>query len=110
MIIGITSTSGSKVIPVQPQNPSPQITVAIAATGESAILPAVPAATVTVGDFGDLEALAEGCDLLVAHSHGRQAAERLGLPHLRVGFPIFDRLGAQHRFQQGQRPLFCLCA
>lgn len=74
-----------------------ETSVAIAATGDSAILPAVPAAEVTVGDFGDLEAMAEGADLIVSHSHGRQAAERLGLPHYRVGFPIFDRLGAQHR-------------
>lgn len=54
-------------------------------------------AEVTVGDFGDLEQRAAGADLLVSHAHGRQASERLGIPLFRVGFPIFDRLGAQHR-------------
>ncbi|MGO7204208.1 nitrogenase component 1, partial [Rhizobium ruizarguesonis] len=36
-------------------------------------------------------------DLLVTHSHGRQAAERLGVPLMRVGFPVFDRIGSQHK-------------
>lgn len=74
-----------------------ETTVAVASTGDSAILPAVPAETVEVGDFGLFEERAGAADLLVSHSHGRQAAERLGLPLMRVGFPIFDRLGAQHR-------------
>ena len=34
-----------------------------------------------------------GCDLLITHSHGRQAAERLNIPLYRLGFPMFDRLG-----------------
>jgi nitrogenase molybdenum-iron protein NifN len=75
------------------------ITTAVTTTGHSPILGAVPAAEVTVGDLDDLEtqAAAAGCDLLVTHSHGRQTSERLGLPLMRVGFPIFDRLGSQHR-------------
>ena len=32
-----------------------------------------------------------GCDLLITHSHGRQAAERLGIPLFRMGLPMFDR-------------------
>ena len=58
-------------------------------------------ADVIVGDLGDLEDMAGEADLLVTHSHGRQAAERLGIPHLRVGFPIFDRLGAAYRASIG---------
>ena len=54
-----------------------------------------------VGDLGDFEAMAEGADLLVTHSHGRQASERLGVPLMRVGFPIFDRLGSQHKLRVG---------
>ncbi|SCM77155.1 Nitrogenase iron-molybdenum cofactor biosynthesis protein NifN [uncultured Pleomorphomonas sp.] len=73
-----------------------ETTVAIASTPDSPILEAVPA-EVTVGDLGDLEERAAGVDLLVSHAHGRQASERLGIPLFRVGFPIFDRLGAQHR-------------
>lgn len=73
-----------------------EVPVAIASTPDSPILEAVPA-EVTVGDLGDLEERAMGVDLLVSHAHGRQASERLGIPLFRVGFPIFDRLGAQHR-------------
>jgi nitrogenase molybdenum-iron protein NifN len=58
-------------------------------------------ADVIVGDLGDLEDMAGEADLIVAHSHGRQAAERLGIPHLRVGFPIFDRLGSAYRTSIG---------
>ena len=60
-----------------------------------------PATAVKVGDLGDFEAMAEGADLLVTHSHGRQASERLGIPLMRVGFPIFDRLGSQHKLRVG---------
>jgi nitrogenase molybdenum-iron protein NifN len=58
---------------------------------------------VVIGDLWDLEeaARARRADLLVTHSHGRQAAERLGIPLYRAGFPIFDRLGAQHRRSVG---------
>jgi len=76
-----------------------EIATAVTTTSHSPILEKVPAATVKVGDLQDLEdlAAAASCDLLVTHSHGRQAAERLSLPLMRVGFPIFDRLGSQHR-------------
>ncbi len=73
-----------------------EVPVAIASTPDNPILEAVPA-EFTVGDLGDLEERAMGVDLLVSHAHGRQASERLGIPLFRVGFPIFDRLGAQHR-------------
>lgn len=80
-----------------------EVTTAVTTTGTSPILRKVPCAEVKVGDLGDLEARAFGCDLLVTHSHGRQAAEHLGIPLFRVGFPIFDRLGAQHRTFVGYR-------
>jgi nitrogenase molybdenum-iron protein NifN len=63
----------------------------------------VPAARVVVGDLDDLERGAEGCDLIIASAHARQAAERLGIPLCRVGFPIFDRLGAAQRLSVGYR-------
>ena len=78
-----------------------EIHAAVTTTSGSKILEHVPCETVKVGDLGDFEALAEGADLLVTHSHGRQAAERLGVPLLRVGFPIFDRLGNQHKLRVG---------
>ncbi|HSO43101.1 MAG TPA: nitrogenase iron-molybdenum cofactor biosynthesis protein NifN [Rhodospirillales bacterium] len=63
----------------------------------------VPAARVIVGDLDDLERGAGGCDLIIASAHGRQAAERLDIPLYRVGFPIFDRLGAAQRRSVGYR-------
>lgn len=80
-----------------------EIVAAVASTSSSPLLTRVPCATVLVGDLADLEdaAAAAQADVLVTHSHGRQAAERLGVPLLRVGFPIFDRLGAQHRASAG---------
>lgn len=66
-------------------------------------LETLPADTVIVGDLEDLEAAARGCDLLVTHSHGRQAAERLDIPLMRMGIPNFDRLGAAHQLNVGYR-------
>lgn len=72
---------------------------------ESPILEKVPAAEVLVGDMDDLErgAARHRAKLLLTHSHGRIAAERLGVPLFRVGFPMFDRLGAAHRRTVGYR-------
>ncbi len=78
-----------------------EVAAAVTTTGGSQILQHVPCETVKVGDLGDFETLAEGADLLVTHSHGRQASERLGIPLMRVGFPIFDRLGSQHKLRVG---------
>jgi nitrogenase molybdenum-iron protein NifN len=72
-------------------------------TTPSARLEALPAAEVVVGDLDDLEHMADGCDLLITHSHGRGMAERLEIPFYRAGFPQFDRLGAQHQVMVGYR-------
>lgn len=73
------------------------ITAAVTTTGHSKVLQMIPTDTVQEGDLGDLEHLAADADLLVTHSHGRQAAERLAVPLMRVGFPVFDRIGSQYR-------------
>lgn len=79
-------------------------TVAAAVTTTtSPVLARVPAEEVLIGDLEDFEARAAGCDLLLTHSHGRQAAERLGIPLYRVGLPMFDRLGAAHQVSVGYR-------
>ena len=64
-------------------------------TTRSPLLERMPAAEVSIGDLEDFEqsAQAAGCDLLMTHSHGRQAAERLGKPLFRIGIPMFDRIG-----------------
>lgn len=72
-------------------------------TTDSPLLERLPAQRVLVGDLDELESGAAGCDLLVTHSHGRQAAARLHLPLYRCGLPMFDRLGAAHRRMVGYR-------
>jgi nitrogenase molybdenum-iron protein NifN len=82
-----------------------EIVCAVASTKNSPVLTQVPCEQVIIGDLTDLEenAAAKGAELLVTHSHGRMGAERLGVPLFRVGFPIFDRLGVQHRCSVGYR-------
>lgn len=74
-------------------------------TTRSPLLELLPAAEVTIGDLEDFErsAAAAGCDLLMTHSHGRQAAERLGKPLFRIGIPMFDRIGNAHINHVGYR-------
>jgi nitrogenase molybdenum-iron protein NifN len=77
--------------------------IAAVTTTSSPVLAQVPADEVVIGDLEDLETRARGSDLLVTHSHGRQASERLHIPLFRVGIPMFDRLGAAHRVSVGYR-------
>ncbi len=77
--------------------------VAAVTTTQSPRLEKMPCADVVIGDLEDLETRAAGCDLLITHAHGRQAAARLGIPLFRAGIPSFDRLGANHRLSVGYR-------
>jgi nitrogenase molybdenum-iron protein NifN len=80
--------------------------VAVAVTTTSSpVLERVMTDDVLIGDLEDLETLAKqrGCDLMITHSHGRQAADRLNIPFYRAGFPMFDRLGAGHQLSVGYR-------
>jgi nitrogenase molybdenum-iron protein NifN len=72
-------------------------------TTESPVLEGIPAEEVLLGDLEDLEVRAAGADLIVTHSHGRQAADRLGIPLFRIGIPVFDRLGAGQQVTVGYR-------
>jgi nitrogenase molybdenum-iron protein NifN len=74
-------------------------------TTASPVLERLPAAKVVIGDLEDFETAAKdaGCDLLMTHSHGRQAAERLGKPLFRLGIPTFDRIGNAHKCYVGYR-------
>ncbi|MBY2918669.1 nitrogenase iron-molybdenum cofactor biosynthesis protein NifN [Rhizobium leguminosarum] len=74
-----------------------KIAVAVTTTGTSKVLEMIPANTVKVGDLSDLESLAATADLIATHSHGREAAKRLGVPLMRLGLPIFDRVGSQQK-------------
>jgi nitrogenase molybdenum-iron protein NifN len=72
-------------------------------TAESPVLETIPVDEVLVGDLEDLELRSVGADLIVTHSHGRQAAERLHIPFYRIGIPVFDRLGAGQQITVGYR-------
>jgi nitrogenase molybdenum-iron protein NifN len=65
------------------------------------------------GDFNEIEARAAELkpDLLVGHSKGYATSRRLGIPLVRVGLPIHDRVGAQrikHLGYRGTQELFDL--
>lgn len=79
-----------------------EIAVAITTT-DSPVLKDVPAQEVLIGDLEDFElrAKAAQCDVLITHSHGRQACERTGIPLMRMGIPTFDRIGNQHKVSVG---------
>ncbi len=56
-------------------------------------------------DFQQIEELARELspDLLIGHSKGYTLAGKLGIPLIRVGFPIHDRFGAQRILHVGYR-------
>ncbi len=74
-------------------------------TTRSPVLERLPAPEVLIGDLEDFEqsAAAANCDLLMTHSHGRQAAQRLQKPLFRIGIPLFDRIGNAHICHVGYR-------
>ncbi|MBB4258192.1 nitrogenase iron-molybdenum cofactor biosynthesis protein NifN [Bradyrhizobium sp. CIR3A] len=80
------------------------VTAAVTTT-QSGVIERIKTKEVLIGDLEDLEGLAKTkhCDLLITHSHGRQAAARLKVPFYRMGFPMFDRLGAGHQISVGYR-------
>jgi len=65
----------------------------------SAALGRVASATVQLGDLEDLEMLVRerGAEMIVGNSHALDSAQRLGLPLLRAGFPLYDQLGGHQR-------------
>jgi nitrogenase molybdenum-iron protein NifN len=79
-----------------------EIATAVTTTA-SPLLERLPLDEVLLGDLEDLERGAQGCDLMITHSHGRQAAARLQIPFHRAGLPMFDRLGAGHKLSVGYR-------
>jgi nitrogenase molybdenum-iron protein NifN len=81
-----------------------ELAVAVTTT-QSPKLAELSTSQVVIGDLEDFEQLAKaaGCDLLMTHSHGRQAAERLGKPLFRIGIPMFDRIGNAHVCHVGYR-------
>lgn len=80
-------------------------TVAAVVPARSPALAASPLACIQVGDLEDLEhaALEHGAQLILGNSHALPAAQRLGVPLLRMGFPQYDLLGGFQRCWSGYR-------
>ena len=80
-------------------------TVSAVVPAKSAALAASPLACIQVGDLEDLEqgARAQQAQLLLGNSHAQACAQRLGLPLLRLGFPLYDLLGGFQRCWVGYR-------
>ncbi|AEH10137.1 MULTISPECIES: nitrogenase iron-molybdenum cofactor biosynthesis protein NifN [Protofrankia] len=81
-----------------------EIVTAVSPTNAD-VLRQAPWEEVVVGDFVDLaeRAAAAGAELVVASSHGADAAAEAGAAHLTMGFPVYDRMGAQLRATSGYR-------
>jgi nitrogenase molybdenum-iron protein NifN len=73
--------------------------VAAVVSSRTPVLERLPVAQVKIGDLEDLESLARtrGADLVIGSSHAAGSAQRLGLPLLRAGFPLYDQLGGYQR-------------
>ncbi|SOC12540.1 nitrogenase molybdenum-iron protein NifN [Rhodobacter sp. JA431] len=82
-----------------------EIVTAVTTTQHSPVIERMPCDEVILGDLGDFErgAKAAGAQILLTNSYGRMAAEALHLPLVRVGFPVFDRIGAQDACRVGYR-------
>ncbi len=62
-------------------------------------------------DFETIDGMADELrpDIMIGHSKGYYIARRLGIPLVRIGFPVHDRFGAQcmqHLCYQGTHQLF----
>ena len=89
-------------------------TVAAVAPSNAAALKRVRTDQVKIGDLEDLELLARerGAEVLIGNSHAVHTSERLGIPLLRAGFPLYDQVGGYQRtwigYQGTRQTLFDL--
>jgi len=80
-----------------------KLRVAIASTSSSKKFEIDSSIGIKVGDLEDLEILGSDSDLLISNSHAKEASKRLGIPLLRMGFPITDSFGEQYRSRIGYK-------
>jgi nitrogenase molybdenum-iron protein NifN len=89
-------------------------TVAAVAPSNAPALKRVGADQVRIGDLEDLELVARErrAEVLIGNSHALHTAERLGVPLLRAGFPLYDQVGGYLRtwigYQGTRQTLFDL--
>ncbi|QPK64699.1 nitrogenase iron-molybdenum cofactor biosynthesis protein NifN [Methylomonas sp. LL1] len=81
-----------------------QVVAAISA-GNTPLLAKAPVDSIKIGDLEDLELMAKEnrAQLLIGNSHAVGSAERLGIPILRAGFPLYDIIGGYQKTWIGYR-------
>jgi nitrogenase molybdenum-iron protein NifN len=81
-----------------------EVVTAIAASN-APILATAPVDSIKIGDLEDLELMAKAgkAQLLIGNSHAVASAERLGIPILRAGFPLYDIIGGYQKTWIGYR-------
>jgi nitrogenase molybdenum-iron protein NifN len=81
------------------------VVVAAVSAANAPVLVSLPVESVKIGDLEDLELLARerNAQLLIGNSHAVDSAERLGIPILRAGFPLYDIIGGYQKTWIGYR-------
>lgn len=79
--------------------------VAAISAANAPVLAEMPVASVKIGDLEDLELMAKQhrAQLVIGNSHAAASAERLGIPVLRAGFPLYDIIGGYQKTWIGYR-------
>ena len=79
--------------------------VAAISAANTPVLSTAPVDSIKIGDLEDLENLAREnrAQLLIGNSHAVASAERLGVPILRAGFPLYDIIGGYQKTWIGYR-------
>ncbi len=72
-------------------------------TTRSPLLDSIDADDVIIGDLGVIDELGEKADMIITNSNGHYSASGFDIPLMRIGFPIFDRLGAAQRVYAGYK-------
>ena len=69
------------------------------------LLTKIPVATIKIGDLEDMEVSGREhtAQLVIGNSHAVDTAERLGVPILRAGFPLYDIIGGYQKTWIGYR-------
>jgi nitrogenase molybdenum-iron protein NifN len=82
-----------------------EIVTAVTTSQHTSLIERIPTEEVVLGDLGDFQrgAAEQSAQILLTHSHGRHVEHALHKPLMRVGFPIFDRIGAQDVCRVGYR-------
>ena len=79
--------------------------VAAVTSCNTPLLARIPVESIKIGDLEDMEIIgkANKAQLVIGNSHAVDTAERLCLPILRAGFPLYDIIGGYQKTWVGYR-------